>query len=116
MATIAVVANKSTSIPFCRKQKTKTPPGRFFQGFAVGCREHTVLRQRTKYTIEQTRNSARILTFEYGWVSNFVHKILFMHTVFIYTEDVRSERGPQFYRRNEVTAGWWCRQCLNPLK
>jgi len=26
-------------------------------------------------------------------LSYFVHKILFMHTVFIYTEIVRSERG-----------------------
>lgn len=34
----------------------------------------------------------------------FVHKILFMHTVFIYTEGVRSERGAAVYRRNEVLA------------
>jgi hypothetical protein len=58
--------------------------------------EHTVLRQRKKvYTIEDERAiQARILTFlSMDGVSCFVQKILFMHTVFIYNEDVRSERG-----------------------
>ncbi|MCW1828494.1 hypothetical protein OLZ31_16750 [Enterobacter asburiae] len=58
--------------------------------------EHTVLRQRKKvYAIEDERAiQARILTFlSMDGVSVFVQKILFMHTVFIYTEGVRSERG-----------------------
>jgi hypothetical protein len=58
--------------------------------------EHTVLRQRKKvYAIEEERAiPARILTFlSMDRLPNFVHKILFMHTVFIYTEGVRSERG-----------------------
>ncbi|EAS1785918.1 hypothetical protein XR90_26430, partial [Salmonella enterica] len=80
-----------------RKQKTKNPAGaRFFQGFAVGCRRtHCVTSTHEVYAIEDERAiPARILTFlSMEWVSNFVHKILFMHTVFIYTEDVRSERG-----------------------
>ena len=58
--------------------------------------EHTVLRQRKKvYAIEDERAiPARILTFlSMDRLPNFVHKILFMHTLFIYTEGVRSERG-----------------------
>ncbi|MNS98617.1 hypothetical protein D3C72_1329890 [compost metagenome] len=39
----------------CRVMKTKNPAGaRFFSGFAVGFREHTVLRQRKKYTRSAT--------------------------------------------------------------
>lgn len=98
MATIAVVANKSTSIPLCTEsRKQKTPPERgFYQGFAVGRRRtHCVTSTHEVYAIEDERAiPARILTFlSMERVSNFVHKILFIYTVFIYNEDVRSERG-----------------------
>ena len=84
-------------VSFVEGRKQKTPPERgFYQGFAVGRRRtHCVTSTQKVYAIEDERAiQARILTFlSMEWVSNFVHKILFMHTVFIYTEGVRSERG-----------------------
>jgi hypothetical protein len=78
-------------------RKQKTPPKRgFYQGFAVGRRRtHCVTSTQKVYAIEDERAiQARILTFlSMDGVSGFVQKILFMHTVFIYTEGVRSERG-----------------------
>ena len=78
-------------------RKQKTPPERgFYQGFAVGRRRtHCVTSTQKVYAIEDERAiPARILTFlSMDRLPNFVHKILFMHTVFIYTEGVRSERG-----------------------
>ena len=88
------------------RPENKTPPKRgFYQGFAVGCRRtHCVTSTRKVYAIEDERAiPARILTFlSMDRLPKFVHKILFMHTVFIYTEGVRSERGAAVYRRNEV--------------
>lgn len=83
---------------FCgQTRKQKTPPERgFYQGFAVGRRRtHCVTSTRKVYAIELERAiPARILTFlSMDHLPNFVQKILFMHTVFIYTEGVRSERG-----------------------
>ncbi|EPJ3204196.1 hypothetical protein JGC44_13360 [Salmonella enterica subsp. enterica serovar Derby] len=84
-------------ISLCRVEKQKTPPGRgFFQGLRLVTAEHTVLRQRKKYTRSGTNAQfkARILTFlSMDRFADFVHKILFMHTVFIYTVNVRSARG-----------------------
>lgn len=68
----------------------------FFQGLRLVTAEHTVLRQREKYTRSKTNAQfrARILTFlSMDGIPVFVHKILFMHTVFIYTGGVRSARG-----------------------
>ncbi|MFY0862610.1 hypothetical protein ACA369_25520, partial [Enterobacter kobei] len=67
-----------------------------YQGFAVGRRRtHCVTSTQKVYAIEDERAiPARILTFlSMDRLPKFVHKILFMHTVFIYTEGVRSERG-----------------------
>ncbi|MBS0864779.1 hypothetical protein [Enterobacter mori] len=93
----ASIANKSTDIFFEQTRKQKTPPERgFYQGFAVGRRRtHCVTSTQKVYAIEDERAiPARILTFlSMDRLPNFVHKILFMHTVFIYTEGVRSERG-----------------------
>ncbi|RNW01613.1 hypothetical protein CAF89_000820 [Enterobacter asburiae] len=69
--------------------------------------EHTVLRQRKKvYAIEDERAiPARILTlFSMDRLPDFVQKILFMHTVFIYTEGVRSERGGRSF--TGATKSW----------
>lgn len=98
MATITPIANKSTKETiFTSSENEKTPPKRgFYQGFAVGCRRtHCVTSTRKVYAIEDERAiPARILTFlSMDRLPNFVHKILFIHTVFIYTEGVRSERG-----------------------
>jgi hypothetical protein len=93
----ASIANKSTAIFFEQTRKQKTPPKRgFYQGFAVGRRRtHCVTSTQKVYAIEEERAiPARILTFlSMDRLPNFVHKILFIHTVFIYTEGVRSERG-----------------------
>lgn len=83
---------------FCgQTRKQKTPPKRgFYQGFAVGRRRtHCVTSTRKVYAIEDERAiPARILTLlSMDRLSIFVQKILFIHTVFIYTEGVRSERG-----------------------
>ena len=85
-------------ITFCTElQITKNPAGaRFFQGFAVGCRRtHCVTSTQKVYAIEDERAiPARILTFlNMDRLPDFVHKILYIRTVFIYTEGVRSERG-----------------------
>lgn len=97
MAMMTLVANKSTGIFGESPKKQKTPPKRgFYQGFAVGRRRtHCVTSTQKVYAIEEERAiPARILTFlSMDRLPNFVHKTLFMHTVFIYTEDVRSERG-----------------------
>ncbi|EMJ7958624.1 hypothetical protein ACJBF7_19675 [Enterobacter sp. 04-C-01-SI_S15] len=78
-------------------QKQKTPPKRgFYQGFAVGRRRtHCVTSTQKVYAIEDERAiPARILTFlSMNHPSIFVQKTLFIYTVFIYTEGVRSERG-----------------------
>jgi hypothetical protein len=77
----------------CWGMKTKNPAGaRFLSGFAVGRRRtHCVTSTQKVYAIEDERAiPARILTFEYGSPSRFCPKILFIHTVFIYTEGVRS--------------------------
>lgn len=93
----ASIANKSTDIFFEMTRKQKTPLKRgFYQGLAVGRRRtHCVTSTQKVYAIEEERAiPARILTFlSMDRLPNFVHKILFMHTVFIYTEGVRSERG-----------------------
>ncbi len=115
----APIANKSTSTFSGLPWKQKTPPKRgFYQGFAVGChRTHCVTSTRKVYAIEDERAiPARILTFlSMDRLPNFVHKILFIHTVFIYTEGVRSERGGRSLPAQR-SPGWngWCRQCLNP--
>ncbi len=97
MAMMTFIANKSTGISFGQTRKQKTPPKRgFYQGFAVGRRRtHCVTSTQKVYAIEDERAiPARILTFlSMDRLPNFVHKILFIHTVFIYTEGVRSERG-----------------------
>ena len=96
--TSSFIANKLTDIQCCgQTRKQKTPPKRgFYQGFAVGRRRtHCVTSTQKVYAIAEERAiPARILTFlSMDRLPNFVHKILFMHTVFIYTEGVRSERG-----------------------
>lgn len=97
MAIMTSIANKSTGNFLGLIRKQKTPPKRgFYQGFAVGCRRtHCVTSTQKVYAIEHERAiPARILTFlSMDRLSIFVQKILFMHTVFIYTEGVRSERG-----------------------
>ncbi|EMF0892330.1 hypothetical protein V2F09_003646 [Enterobacter roggenkampii] len=81
----------------CWGLKTKNPAGAsFYQGFAVGRRRtHCVTSTQKVYAIEDERAiPARILTFlSMDRLPDFVHKILFIRTVFIYTEGVRSERG-----------------------
>lgn len=81
----------------CCVQKTKTSPERgFFQRFCGWSPQNTLCYVNAKvYAIEDERAiQARILTFlSMDRLLNFVQKILFMHTVFIYTEGVRSERG-----------------------
>ena len=91
-----------------KDRKQKTPPERgFYQGFAVGRRRtHCVTSTQKVYAIEDERAiEARILTFlSMDGVSGFVQKILFMHTVFIYTEGVRSERGGRSF--TGATKSW----------
>ena len=67
----------------CYVVQTKKPRQSevFFQGLRLVTAEHTVLRQRKKYTRSGTNAQfqARILTFlSMDHVANFVHKILFM--------------------------------------
>lgn len=74
-----------------------------------GSRKHTVLRQRQKYT-----RSLQFAQFKVGFSlsysmderGGFVQKILFIHTVFIYTGCVHFVPfgGRKFDRRNEVLA------------
>lgn len=81
----------------------------FFQCLRLVTAEHTVLRQRTKYT-RSHRNAqftARILThLSMAPASRFVHKLLFIYTVFIYTGCVHRVWGEPLvvHRRNEVLA------------
>ena len=75
-------------------QKTKNPAGaRFLSGFAVGRRRtHCVTSTQKVYAIEDERAiPARILTFlSMDRLPDFVHTILFIRTVLIYTDVVRS--------------------------
>ncbi|ELF1048596.1 hypothetical protein [Enterobacter asburiae] len=92
----------------CWVMKTKNPAGaRFLSGFAVGRRRtHCVTSTQKVYAIEDERAiPARILTFlSMDRLPDFVQKILFMHTVFIYTEGVRSERGGRSF--TGATKSW----------
>ncbi len=95
----------------CRVMKTKNPAeARFFlQRLRLVTAVHTVLRQRTKYTRSHgnAQFTARILThLSMAPASRFVHKLLFIYTVFIYTGCVHRVRGEPLvvHRRNEVLA------------
>ncbi|ABV11191.1 hypothetical protein CKO_00012 [Citrobacter koseri ATCC BAA-895] len=80
----------------CRRwpAKQKTPPERgFYQRYAVGCRKaHCVISTSEVYAFrEEHAISARILThLSMDQKSRSVHKILFIHTVFIYNITVRN--------------------------
>ncbi|HDS6505182.1 TPA: hypothetical protein QH250_003999 [Enterobacter asburiae] len=92
----------------CWVMKTKNPAeARFLSGFAVGRRRtHCVTSTQKVYAIEDERAiPARILTLlSMDRLPDFVQKILFMHTVFIYTEGVRSERGGRSF--TGATKSW----------
>jgi len=85
----------------CYVVQTKKPRQSevFFQGLRLVTAEHTVLRQRKKYTRSGTNAQfqARILTFlSMDHVANFVHKILFIYSIYLYWGCSQCARGPQF--------------------
>ncbi len=89
------------------RPENKTPPKRGFIRVCGWLPQNTLCYVNAKSIRDRrrTRNSGTdfdVLSMDR--LPKFVHKILFMHTVFIYTEGVRSERGAAVYRRNEVPA------------
>ncbi|WP_447725161.1 hypothetical protein [Enterobacter asburiae] len=92
----------------CWVMKTKNPAGaRFLSGFCGWSPQNTLCYVNAKSIRDRrrTRNSGTdfdVLSMDR--LPDFVQKILFMHTVFIYNEEVRSERGGRSF--TGATKSW----------